>query len=578
MFRKNTKHQQPALISAASELPEKQRRRLEKSWADTFFNQFFLRINEEAFSVLYSDKSSRPNVPVNVLVGLEALKAGFGWSDEELYENYCYNLQVRYALGYDRLGDGDFEIRTLYYFRERLSKYNQEHGVNLLEKAFEGITDAQITALKVRTRMQRMDSTQIASNIVWSSRIRLLVEGLQRLERILSEADKKRLAETLAPYTADNAGHYTYRLKNKEEVQGHLQVIGQLIYRLLQELKEGYEEKPAYQVLARLFEEQFQVKEEGAHPKENQEISAGSLQSVDDLDATFRSKGNAHYKGYVANITETCDPENEVQLITKVQVAPNNVDDNHLLVEALPNLKERTGMETLITDGGYGGEISDQVLQEQAVQLQQSAIRGHQPNPSKMNLSAFTIKFNAENKPSKVTCPQGQIVTPQTSVQKKAFTAIFTGSVCQTCPLADQCLARPGKRDADYHLRFTHNEALAAGRRQRYHAQKGEKPNLRAAVEASVRSVKHPFPAGKLPVRGKFRVACMMIGSAAVTNVRRIQRCLEARMKAQKAELEGKNASASSSSTEKESFLHNFWRRLAGWLRPKPAFNLVFGC
>lgn len=30
-------------------------------------------------------------------------KSGFGWSDEELYENYCYNLQVRYALGYDRL-------------------------------------------------------------------------------------------------------------------------------------------------------------------------------------------------------------------------------------------------------------------------------------------------------------------------------------------------------------------------------------------------------------------------------------------------------------------------------------------
>src|SRR5208337_840989 len=55
--------------------------------------------------------------------------------------------------------------------------------------------------------------------------------------------------------------------------------------------------------------------------------------------------------------------------------------------------------------------------------------------------------------------------------------------------------------------------------------------NLRAAVEATVRSVKHPFPAGKLPVRGKFRVACMMIGSAAVSNVRRIQRYLQARSK-----------------------------------------------
>ena len=30
-----------------------------------------------------------------MLVGLEALKAGFGWSDQELYEHFCYDLQVR---------------------------------------------------------------------------------------------------------------------------------------------------------------------------------------------------------------------------------------------------------------------------------------------------------------------------------------------------------------------------------------------------------------------------------------------------------------------------------------------------
>jgi predicted transposase YbfD/YdcC len=130
MFRKNTKHQQPALISAASELPEKQRKRLENSWAGAFYKEFFSRIDEQSFAVLYSEKDSRPNVPVNVLVGLEALKAGFGWSDQELYENYCYSLQVRYALGYDRLGDGDFEIRSLYYFRERLSKYDYTKTVH----------------------------------------------------------------------------------------------------------------------------------------------------------------------------------------------------------------------------------------------------------------------------------------------------------------------------------------------------------------------------------------------------------------------------------------------------------------
>ena len=574
MFRKNTKHQQPALISAASELSEKQRKRLENSWAGTFYLEFFCRIDEAAFADLYSEVPSRPNVPVNVLVGLEALKSGFGWSDEELYENYCYNLQVRYALGYDRLGDGDFEIRTLYYFRERLSHYNVEKGVNLLERAFEHITDAQIVALKVHTGMQRMDSTQIASNIVSASRLQLLVEGLQRVERILSDADKARLADIFAPYTHDHAGHYTYRVKGKEAVQEHLQKIGQAIYILLQELQPAYASEAPYQVLARLFAENFHLDASTPRPKENTEITSGCLQSVDDLEASYRTKGNAHYKGYVANITETCDPENELQLITKVQVAPNNVDDSQLLAEALPNLKERTAVETMFTDGGYGGQTSDTALQDQKIDLIQTAIRGRSPNPDKVHLSHFTIKFNADRKPSKVTCPQGQTVPAQTSSHQKAFVAHFDNQVCQTCPLADRCPAKPGKRDERHHLRFTQSAALAAERRRQSQAHAQQSQNLRAAVEAAVRSVKHPFPAGKLPVRGSFRVTCMIIGSAAMTNVRRIQRFLTTKTDFQQAPTRRQDQSQAS----QDSFFALVWRSLSRWLPSRQMHVSLVGC
>jgi hypothetical protein len=50
---------------------------LKNSWADTFYQEFFYRIEEKPFAVLYPEKASRPNVPVNVLVGLEALKPGW---------------------------------------------------------------------------------------------------------------------------------------------------------------------------------------------------------------------------------------------------------------------------------------------------------------------------------------------------------------------------------------------------------------------------------------------------------------------------------------------------------------------
>jgi hypothetical protein len=460
MFKKNTKHLQPALISAASELPEKQLRLLKGSWASTFYDEFFCRIDEDSFAVLYANEPSRPNVPVNVLVGLEVLKAGFGWSDAELYENFMFNLQVRYALGYDRLGDGDFAIRTLYYFRERLSQHYLKTGINLLEQAFEQITDAQIADLKVRTEMQRMDSTQIASNIVDASRLRLLVEAVQRIHRILSEADRNRLAEQFAPYLKGTAGHYTYRVKGKEATQEHLRQVGTTIYSLLVDLKATYAEEKAYQVLEeRVFNENFNLIEQPAQgesivsPKENQELSSGCLQSVDDLEASYRTKRNQHYKGYVANVTETCDPENEVQLITKVQVAPNNTDDSQLLAEALPNLQERTDLDTLMTDGGFGGEASDAALDGQPVKLIQTAIRGPKPDPDKFHLSDFDIQLDQQGMPREITCPHRQNISI-TSGRTTGLQARFDPEICSICPFQKDghCRTKPQKRDPRYLL------------------------------------------------------------------------------------------------------------------------------
>jgi hypothetical protein len=45
------------------------------------------------------------------------------------------------------------------------------------------------------------------------------------------------------------------------------------------------------------------------------------------------------------------------------------VDDSQLLAEALPDLTERTDLDTLVTDGGFGGEASDGALHEQRVTL-----------------------------------------------------------------------------------------------------------------------------------------------------------------------------------------------------------------
>lgn len=528
MFKKNKKHLQPALISSVNQLPENQRNRLEQSWAGVFYREVFCRLKEEPFSVLYSDLPSRPNIPVNVLVGLEYLKSGLGWSDEELYDAFLYNVQVRYALGYHELGQGEFDLRTLYYFRQRLSQHMQATGANLLDQAFEQVTDEQIVAFELKTGKQRMDSTQVGSNIRQQGRLQLLVEVLQRVHRMLNETDQQKYGEVFAPYLKGHPGHYIYRLK-KEEIPEHIQRAGRVMEQMLRELRASYATEREFLILERVFGEHFRVVDGGVQTKPNKELSACSLQSPDDWEATIRDCGHGLRQGYVTNIAETCDAVNPFQLITKVQVAPNNTDDTKLLIDALPKLVERTKLDTLHTDGGFGGPTIDALLFEQQIRQIQTGIRGARLSQGRLRFSDFHIHLNEAGQPLQLTCPRGITTLVEVGSQKKGFVAKFPVEECENCPFqtAGKCPVRFRKRKRFYGIYFLPAKMRVTLRRQQNQAYRTTKTNPRAAVEATIRAIKHPFPNGKLPVRGGFRMFTMMVGAAAMNNVRQIERYLK---------------------------------------------------
>ena len=526
MFKKNQGHKQLAWISNVSELPEKQRKRLESSWAGTFYREYFCRIDESAFAVLYANIPSRPNVPVNVLVGLETLKAGFGWSDEELHDAFLFDVQVRYALGYHQLGEGEFDVRTIYNFRKRVVEHLEETGENLIEKAFEQITDEQVKAYQLKTGKLRMDSTQIASNICDTTRLRLLVEVLQRTHRMLDAVDQEHYVEAFAPYLKGKAGQYAYRVK-ADESGTHLDRIGILMHRLVDELAGKYGDEHSYQILKRVFDEHFVLEaESGLRPKEGQELSASSLQSPDDEQASYRCKRGEDYVGYVGNLTETCDPENDLQLIVKIQVEPNTADDAQMLEEVLPELKERTDLDVIYTDGTYSSEDVDEILAEMEVDQVQTGIRGAKPDPKILGLDKFEWEMQAKGKPKSVTCPHGMRAQVIAGRSRDRYLAYFSIEQCDDCPFAEKCPAEPLGRRPKRALRFSKQQINVARRRQLSAQARASGQNLRSAVESTVRSVKHPFRNGKVPVRGQPRLRMLLIGSAAMSNVRRIFRYL----------------------------------------------------
>lgn len=74
MSFKTNNCQQLSFDDSFMNLTERERKALENSWAKIFADEIFPAIDEERFSVLYSDKASRPNAPVNVIIGALIIK------------------------------------------------------------------------------------------------------------------------------------------------------------------------------------------------------------------------------------------------------------------------------------------------------------------------------------------------------------------------------------------------------------------------------------------------------------------------------------------------------------------------
>ena len=638
MFQRNDDHRQRGLFDGPALFPERLRERLAASWAGTFYREVFCRIDETIFAGLYSETASRPNVPVNVLVALEVLKSEFGWSDEELYDQLCFNVQVRYAVGMTDLGAKVFRLRTLYNFRKRVRLHAEQTGEDLFARVFEQVTDAQLKAVGVKTGRQRVDSTQVRSNVADQSRLELVIAVVQKvwaeMAAGLEETQREAWAERLSPYVGKRPHEISYRIP-AGEVEGHLRRLGAHLEALARTLREAAPASEARALAERVLREQYAVEEaaapgaaapedptseastsedsasgeaadadavefedlpseeepsggegspesadpEGLEPRPGAEIGADSLQSPHDPEATYRRKGGEDYRGgYVVAVSETCDPSNDVQLITDVQVAPNTTDDAELLARSLEAQSDRDlAVDQMTTDGGFTGPTGETACSDHEVQLRPTRVRGGRCAPGRLRWEDYTWILgeageteagNAEagdeegrpeeGRPVAVVCPEGQRGTIEPGKKEGRLIARFEPGACAGCPLRGGA-CRVQKRCGQPTLYVTERSVEVARLRQGI---RPEDRSVRAPVEATMRSIKRGLRRGpgghKLPTRGEARAKMVIYGAALMVNMRRLHR------------YEEQNRAEKRSAADKEVFVAFLWalravRRASRW-------------
>lgn len=366
MFRKTNKAPQlDLLVGVPSILNEGSRKQYddENHWHNQFHKQVYLRIDEVIFKVLFNETTGAPNSSISLLVGMMIIKEAFGWSDAQLFEHCRFNLLTRSALGLINMNDDVPTESTYYLLRKRIYDYQKQGGLDLLAKNFEHITKGQIKEFEVNGHSIRMDSKLIGSNIAYFSRYEVIHQTLCRFYKTLNKSEIKSISasfrEQLAEISKEEPLKTIYR-STREEIKSRSQSLGVLIFSLLKLFTETTTEQ--YQLLQRVFDEQYKITEEQQiqlRPKE--EISSSSIQSPHDPDSAYRQKDDRKVKGYSINITETASDE-PLNLITSVIVDKANVPDTSFVQAAIEDTVEVTGqkVDKVFADGAYQSPANDE--------------------------------------------------------------------------------------------------------------------------------------------------------------------------------------------------------------------------
>jgi hypothetical protein len=519
MFKPNTKHIQTNIFGFANLISPTMAEELRASEEEKFYELIFCNINEEDFACLYSDIDSRPNAPINCLVSALLLQNKQKLTYERFFHNIKFNLLTKIALGLQTLDEVPFSEATLFNFQNRLASHFIQTGENLLERAFDHLTKKQLKQLKIKTDIQRTDSFQAASNIRRYSRLQLLVEMLIRIHRVITEEDQIEYEELFSPYVKKTSGQFIYRLSS-EDIPKEFEGIGIVYKEINDKLKPNYSEMEIFRIFERVYLEHFTEIEEKILIKTSEELTSSMIQSPDDIDATYRKKQGKEFYGQAVNIVETCNPDNQLNLITDISVHANNIDDSKGLNDRIDTIKEKVpDLEELHFDGAYSSKDNDKKFEEHSITPVQTAIRGRQPGGVEIKIDEIS-----EDKYI-VACPNQTVGSEFTN---KRFKAEFDLSICSNCALISVCQLKTKKKSKVYY--FTLEEYLKRKRLESIEKIPKERRGLRSNVEATVSEFTRKMNNRKLKVRGLFKAEIFAYAIGIGVNFGRIYRYISSQV------------------------------------------------
>jgi hypothetical protein len=488
-----------------------------KHWSGAFREKALpvLLQHEQAFAPLFCEDNGRPNKPAAAMLGVLILMEMFDLTDEEALERFAFDASWQYALNVEP--DAAWLCqKTLHNFRVRLTEAEQR-GDFSYSALFDSIVQTIVKDLKLKVGKQRLDSTHIRSNMAVLSRLGLFVHFITAFVKKLGKQHPRLYAGLPAGILhryIEREGYFA----DSPSSQGRRR-LGQCaadLWRLVDRFRghRSVSGMPSYQRLVRLLDEQCVVEDEPAsdpdgdgpegvpvRAKEPQveKIPATSLQGSDE-DATYGHKG----KGYQAQVAETCDAENPVQVVTHVAVEGAHASDQHATLPTIEALDAKACKPSeLQADTNYGSGQNIVDAAEEGVELVTPACG---PEPQRVEGQVHRDDFEFSDDGQRVErCPQGHAPVEQgvCGANGERRYARMDLQHCADCPHMEVCPARWNDREGTLTFIWSPAEGATAARRRA--AQTPEfktRYRRRSGIEATNSEYKRRYGGGRLRVRG----------------------------------------------------------------------------
>ncbi len=447
----------------------------------------------------YSPDTGRPTKELYSMAGLILLMEFMDWTKQQTLDAYSFHMDVHYALNLEPVTH-DISIRTL----ERYIQIFEQD--DLARSVLHDVTIRLAELLEIRIDKQRLDSTHVFSDMASFGRTRLMGVAIKRfLTQVqrhdpsvyasLTESLRQRYSPSVHQMFGDTA-------KDKESRRLLRQQVAEDMHLLIGQFAEmdKHCDRSSYKSMEQIFYEQCEVHEEKVTLKEKP--GSDVMQNPSDPDATYDGhKG----PGYQVQISETCHPDNEVQLVTAALAETAAKSDAAAVEPVLEDLQE-SGLlpQEMLVDTSYASDENVQTAEGYGVELIGPVPGSNsQAAADDLTLDDFNIDETTEQV---VCCPAGH--EPVSSVHDPETGKTRTtmpDSACGGCEYLDQCPTT--KYRNGYQVDHTAKQRrLAARRCEEATDVFRERYRVRGGIEGTNSGLKRRTGLGRVRVRGGPRV------------------------------------------------------------------------